>query len=91
MPTGYATRSARASFRAESPRLAAAQPFNQASGDFINFSSSPATVDLALDSIEATDLEREVVHLVCRVNSPRSALRVVAEYRAARRELNLGG
>ena len=47
---------------------------------------SPASIDLALDSISANDLEREVVHLVCRVNSPRSALRVVAEYRAARQE-----
>ena len=51
------------------------------------FSSlSPASIDLALDGISATDLEREVVHLVCRVNSPRSAFRVVAEYRAARQE-----
>jgi len=49
-------------------------------------SLSPASVDLALDSISADDLEREVVHLVCKVNSPRSALRVVAEYRAARKE-----
>ena len=49
-------------------------------------SLSPASIDLALDSISANDLEREVVHLVCRVYSPRSALRVVAEYRAARQE-----
>lgn len=39
---------------------------------------------MALDSIQATELEREVVHLVCRVNSPRSALRVVAEFRTAK-------
>lgn len=39
---------------------------------------SPASIDLALDGISANDLEREVVHLVCRVNSPRSALRVMA-------------
>ena len=43
-------------------------------------SLSPASVDLALDGISATDLEREVVHLVCRVHSPRSALRVVAGF-----------
>lgn len=49
-------------------------------------SSSPPTVDLALDSIGANDMEREVVHRVCRVDGARSALRVVAQYRAARRE-----
>ncbi len=54
-------------------------------------SLSPASVDLALDSISANDLEREVVHLVCKVNSPRSALRVVAEYRDARRKTRQEG
>lgn len=48
--------------------------------------TSPPTVDLALDAIEATDLEREVVHLVCKVDSPRCALRVVARFRDARQE-----
>jgi hypothetical protein len=50
------------------------------------FSSSPPTVDLALDSIQASDIEREVVHRVCRVDGARSALRVVKEYRAARQQ-----
>lgn len=49
-------------------------------------SSSPPTVDLALDSIDASDMEREVVHRICRVDGARSALRVVAQYRAARKE-----
>lgn len=49
-------------------------------------SSSPPTVDLALDAIEATDLERRVVHLVCKVDSPRCALRVAARFWAARQE-----
>lgn len=49
---------------------------------------SPASVDLALDSISASDLEREVAHLVCRVNSPRSALRVIAGFRAVSKEQN---
>lgn len=84
MPIGTVTDSPRASFRGKSPRLAAAQPPNQASGVYPY--EYPGPVEVALDSIEATELEREVVHLVCRVNSPRSALRVVAEYRAARRE-----
>jgi len=51
-------------------------------------SSSPPTVDLALDSIEATDIEREVVHLACKVYGARCALRVVKEYRAARQQSN---
>lgn len=46
----------------------------------------PPTVDLVLDAIDATEIERRVVRLVCRVNSPRSALRVVAGFRAARQE-----
>lgn len=50
--------------------------------------SSPPTVDLALDSIDATEIERRVVHLVCKVDSPRSALRVVKEYRKARNQSN---
>lgn len=48
--------------------------------------TSPPTVDLVLDAIEATELEREVVHLVCKVNSPRCALRVAARFWAARKE-----
>lgn len=48
--------------------------------------TSPPTVDLALDAIEATDLEREVVHLVCGVDGPRSALRVAVRFWAARQE-----
>lgn len=48
--------------------------------------TSPPTVDMALDAIEATDLEREVVHLVCGVDGPRSALRVVARFMDARQE-----
>jgi len=53
-----------------------------------NFATlSPASVDLALDGISANELERRVVHLVCKVNSPRSALRVVAEYRASRKDV----
>lgn len=50
--------------------------------------TSPPTVDLALDSIDATEIERRVVHLVCKVDSPRSALRVVKEYRKARNQSN---
>lgn len=49
-------------------------------------SLSPASVDLALDGISASELERRVAHLVCRVNSPRSALRVVAGFRKAKQE-----
>lgn len=52
------------------------------------WTTSPPTVDLALDSIEATEIERRVVHLVCKVDSPRSALRVVKEYRKARNQSN---
>ncbi len=48
--------------------------------------TSPPTVDLALDSIAAADLEREVVHLVCKVADPRSALRVVACFKEAKQE-----
>jgi len=60
---------------------------NGAQNSSNGFSSlSPASVDLALDSISATDLEREVAHLVCRVNSPRSALRVVAGFRDERNQ-----
>ncbi len=48
--------------------------------------TSPPTVDLALDSIDANELEREVVHLACKVYGARCALRVVKEYRAAKQE-----
>jgi hypothetical protein len=51
-------------------------------------SSSPPTVDIALDAIEATEIEREVVHLACKVYGARCALRVVKEYRAARQQSN---
>jgi hypothetical protein len=84
MPIGSATETPRTSFRGQSPRLAAAQPPNQACGVYPY--ELPGPVEMALDSIQATELESEVVHLVCRVNSPRSALRVVAEFRAARLE-----
>lgn len=85
MPIGYATDTLRASFRKESPLLAAAQQPNQASGDYGTDMGIPPTVDMALNSIGASDLEREVVQLVCRVHGPRSALRVVGEYRATRK------
>lgn len=51
-------------------------------------SPSPGPVDMALDSIAASDLEREVVHLVCQVYGARSALRVVDAYRNTRAEQN---
>lgn len=44
---------------------------------------SPPTIDLALDAIGASEIERRVAHLVCKVNSPRSALRVVRWFRDA--------
>lgn len=82
MLTGNATEPSRTSFRGPSPRLAAAQPPNQASG-------SPV-IDLVLDSIEASDLEREVAEIVCRVDGARSALRVVGGFIEAKKEqLNL--
>lgn len=48
--------------------------------------TSPPTVDLALDSIDATEIERRVVHLACKVYGARCALRVVKEYRAAKQQ-----
>jgi hypothetical protein len=83
MPIGNAIDHSRTSFRGPSPRLSAAQPSNQASGIY---SLSPASVDMLLDSISATDLEREVAHLVCRVHSPRSAMRVIYGFREAKHE-----
>lgn len=82
MLNGNATEQSRTFFRGPSPRLAAAQPPNQASG-------SPV-IDLVLDSMDAPDLEREVALLVCRVDGVRSALRVVGGFIAAKKEqLNL--
>jgi len=44
-------------------------------------SESPASVDMALDAIQANPWERRVAHLISKVDGPRSALRVVASFR----------
>ena len=49
------------------------------------------SLDLILDSIEASELEREVVHLVRRVDGIRSAVRVVHGFRpGSGKRINLG-
>lgn len=85
MPIGNATETQRASFRGELTRLAAAQPPNQTSGDFYALPSRTLSVeapslDLILDQQGADEMEREIVHLVRRVDGLRSALRVAGAF-----------
>lgn len=98
MPIGNnATESPRASFRGGSPRLAAAQPPNQTSGDFYALPNRPLSMeapslDLILDQLGADELEREIVHLVRRVDGLRSALRVAGAFELGHKiERGFGG
>lgn len=82
MLTGNATEPSRTSFRGPSPRLVAAQPSNQASGEFL--------LDLALQRISANEIESEAAHTVFRVYGINSARRVVDGFRDANpKQLNL--
>lgn len=46
-------------------------------------SESPASVDMALDAIQANEIERQVGHFLSRVNSPRYALKIIISFRCA--------
>lgn len=51
-------------------------------------SLSPPTIDLVLDSFSASEIERRVVHRVCKVDGARSALRVAGGFRDATKTAN---